>query len=138
MKKVIPLLTLLALTISACTISTANISEAKICSSVSGESMMCTSDETMFATDTPEIIVTTKLDNAMEGTKVTFTWRYLEGSEPELIDEITVESPDIMPSYPNSTMPIPPSGMWPTGKYDVVITLDTDNFEPIVKAFSVK
>ena len=129
---------LLALVLSACSISTAKITEAKICSSVSEESMMCESDENMFATDTPEIIVTTKLENAPSETQVTFTWRYLEGSEPELIDEITVSSPEAMPSYPNSTMPIPPKGMWPTGKYDVVISLDSDNSEPIVKAFTVQ
>jgi len=137
MKKIMPLLAL-AVMFGACSVSTANVSVVSMCPTLAQGEMTCATDTATFVSNTPEIFITTQLDNAPTGTKVTFQWRYLEGSAPEVIDSVVVESPEVSPSYPNSSLPIPPGGLWPAGKYDVVVSLDTDNSEPIVKAFVVK
>ena len=123
--------------LASCTISTADISEVKMCQTLGEQEMMCASDQTEFQTNAPELYITTKLDNAPSDTKVTFTWRYMSGAAPEVMDSVTVSSPDFMPSYPNSSFPIPPAGIWPEGKYEVEVSMDVDNFKPIHKEFSI-
>lgn len=136
MKKLFPMIILL-LALQACTVSTAKIGEVKTCDSLAEEESMCKTDTTVFNVDTPEIYLTSELLNAPTDTEISMTWRYLEGSEPEIIDGITIKSPDYSPSYPYTFLPKPDAG-WPTGKYDVVVILGTDNSEPLYKEFRVE
>jgi hypothetical protein len=138
MKKLIPLL-LLIVSISACNISTANITEVMLCDDLKEDTFMCESDKTVFPENVPELFVTTELKNAPGGTEITFTWRYLEDEEPFEIAKVPVDSPDeTTTSYPNSALTAPETGIWPKGKYDVIISLDTDNSEPIYKEFVIE
>ncbi|MBN1182965.1 MAG: hypothetical protein JXB49_11800 [Bacteroidales bacterium] len=116
-----------------CNVSTANIADVKMCESPNG--YLCSEDNTVFSTSSPEIHVSCVLKNATEGSKITFTW-YYQGEEKILIDEASFVAKDVT-SDVHSSLSIPDAG-WPTGNYEVVISLDTDNSKPITKSFSVQ
>lgn len=94
----------------------------------------CTEDQTEFARDTEELFVTIELKNAPEeGTEITFTWRYLD----EDIDSISFE-PGLNTGIIFSNLPMPSfNGGWPAGTYQVTISLNSDNSDPIIKEFTV-
>jgi len=121
--------------LSACefNVSTANITDVSMCSEKTEN--LCDGDSRIFATDTPEIIVTAILNNAPEGTEATFDWMYLEG-EPYLIDTVSVTS-EYTTTDLYSSLSIPDDG-WPAGAYKVTIKLNTDNSEPIDVEFSIE
>lgn len=118
--------------LTGCNISTANLSDVMSCTEITDN--LCTEDITTFAPDTPEIFVSAILNNAPEGTFTTFSWRYLEDNYD--IDSITLESIETTTTL-QSSFTIPDNG-WPLGEYEVVLSLDTDNSEPIHKKFIVK
>lgn len=131
----VALIVLLAIGLSACSfsVSTASISDVKTGSEIEDGEVV--KEVKVFATDAPQIFVTAKLNNAPEGTKLTFLWRYLEDGGTD-IDSVTVET-ESGQNLAKSSLSMPTEG-WPPGDYEVVLKLDTDNSEPVRKKFSVE
>jgi hypothetical protein len=129
---------MVALTLQACNYSTADISDVKLCTDVEGKGV-CTTDSSTFKTSDTVIYLSASLDNAPEGTTITATWRYLRGEagDEQDIDSVSTDATD-SGSAPYYTSLTGPAKGWPTGDYEVVLTLSSENFEPIHKQFSVK
>lgn len=141
MKKLLTaaLVLLAAAVMGACAASSANLTDIRMCDNADSEGA-CISDKSTFRTDTDEIFLSAQLENAPGDTKVTATWKYLggeEGVDPQEIDSVTVttEEAGTLPFY--SSMPAGDSG-WPKGDYEVILTLGTDNSEPVSRKFSVR
>lgn len=132
MSKIIPAMIAIAFMLTACNISTANLTNVMSCESATD--ILCEEDITTFATDTPEIYVTAVLNNAPEGTLTTFSWRYV--TDDFHIDSITLESIETTTTL-QSSLNMPEEG-WPVGEYEVVLSINTDNSEPIHKKFFVE
>ena len=116
-----------------CNVSTANIVDVKMCEST--ENTQCAEDNPVFSTNTPVIYVSCVLKNAPEGTKVNFKWYYLV-EDKVFIDEVSLVA-QATTTPMQSSLNMPDAG-WPTGNYEVVLSLDTDNSTPITKSFSVQ
>lgn len=125
---------LIVLALSSCSfnVSTANLSGVKVCTAL--KDGVCAKDQATFAPDTPEIFVSTLLSNAPDGTKLTFSWKYLEGKGVD-IDSVEVETKN-GENTAQSSLSKPTQG-WPAGRYEVVLKLGTDNSEPFHKKFQV-
>lgn len=129
---------LAAVTLTACEVSTAKLTDVRMCDKATSEGA-CETDMSTFKPDTKEIFLSAQLENAPSDTRVTATWIYRggEAGEREEIDTVSVTTTEsgTMPYY--SSMPIS-SGEWPRGDYEVMLTLETDNSEPVQKQFTVK
>ncbi|MHB9111747.1 MAG: hypothetical protein ACYC4D_03845 [Thermoleophilia bacterium] len=122
---------------SGCNVSTANLSNVNVCDKLDNE--QCPSDMSSLDQETPAFYVSADLNNAPSGTKIKIDWRYLSGeigNEPQDIDSVSLtseeDSNNIQSSLERAT------DVWPKGEYEVVLTIQTDNAEPIHKKFSVK
>jgi hypothetical protein len=125
-------------TLAACNfnLSTATLENIKLCSqTIKGKP--CDEDSQQFAKNIPQFIATADLKYAPEGTKITVDWKYLggEAGQATVIDRLNLETKDNMTMI-TSSLPMPEKG-WPSGDYEVVFSLDTDNAKPIHKKFSV-
>lgn len=130
------ILTVLALT-TGCTGNTANLKEVKVCAEM--YQGRCQSDTSVFSSITPEIFLSTTLKNAPIGTTITFQWNYLSNGTKDLLDEVQMDTPaNNNTHYLYSSYPMPLSGSWPLGQYEVVISTDGDAFEPFSKTFEIK
>lgn len=127
-----------SLTLVACnfSISTATLDNVQVCSEVQSNGQ-CDSDSAPFAKDAAELVATADLKYAPEGTLVTIDWNYLggEAGQATAIDSVSLETEENM-DLVTSSLTTPQSG-WPSGDYEVVFSLDTDNSQPISKQFSV-
>jgi hypothetical protein len=97
----------------------------------------CASDTNTFDNNTPKLFATADLNNAPEGTKVKIDWKYLGGEAGTAadIDSVNLETNSNMTTI-TSHLSAPSKGL-PAGKYEVVMSLDTDNSKPIRKQFSI-
>jgi hypothetical protein len=116
-------------------ISSATIDNLKICSE-KVKNKECASDVSSFTKSTPKLFATADLKNAPEGTKVKIDWKYLNGEAgaAKMIDSVnlvTESNMTLITSYLESDK------AWPTGNYEVVFTLGTDNSQPLKKQFSI-
>jgi len=130
---------LAAITFQAYNVSTAGLSDVKLCVEADSNSI-CSSDSSTFETITPEIFLSSNLNNAPSGTKVTATWRYIKGelgNEPQDIDSVTAEAKEGGSQPFTSSLSSPTAG-WPKGDYEVTLTLSSDNSTPVVKKFSIQ
>lgn len=132
MSKFAPAIIAAAFLLTACNISTTNLSDIMACTET--QDVLCAEDITTFATDTPEIYISAILHNAPEGTLTTFSWRYI--TDDFHIDSITLESVETTTTL-QSSLNMPDEG-WPVGEYEVIISIHTDNSEPVHKKFTVK
>jgi hypothetical protein len=117
-------------------ISTATLENAKMCTTVA-DNKPCESDTTQFEKNTPKLFVTADLKFAPSSTKVKADWKYIEGEAGKAtdIDSVTFETkPDT--SFVVSSLSAP-NNEWPAGTYEVVLSLDTNNSQPIRKQFTV-
>jgi len=119
---------------SSCEVSTANLTDVKMCEMPDGD--LCAEDQAVFAPDLPEIYVTAVLNNAPEGTQVTFYWRYLDEDPVVEIDSVVVDIEETTSSL-YSALTAPPAG-WPTGNYEVELKVSADNVDPVKKQFEIK
>lgn len=123
----------LALSAFSCSVSTASLSDVKTGSALQDKQVV--KEVAEFSPGTPTIYVSTKLNNAPDDTKLTFTWRYLEqgGQDIDSVAVVAKNGENIM----NSSLSKPTNG-WPAGRYEVVLKLDTQNSKPVHKKFSVR
>ncbi|WP_367328033.1 hypothetical protein [Lentimicrobium sp.] len=125
----------LAFFMHSCNVSTAHITDVMVCESVTDN--QCPADQPIFSTDTPEIFCSVIVKNAPGGTAVTFSWFY-QGESRVAIDAVTLNTPEGGTTFNlQSSLSVPNNG-WPKGVYEVVISLGTDNSEPVVKTFVVE
>jgi hypothetical protein len=117
-------------------ISTAGLKNVKMCPNLV-QGQQCANDASTFAQNTPKLFVTADLNNAPEGTKVKIDWRYLGGEAggETNIDTVIVESKSDTKQITSSLTSS--NGTWAKGKYEVVLSLDTDNSKPIRKEFTI-
>lgn len=127
------LLVCLALAGAACNVSTANLSQVRSCTEL--KDGKCEKDMATIPAKTPVIYVSTNLNNAPDGTELTFKWRYLEGDGVD-ITSVKLETKD-GENTAQSSLTQPDAG-WPAGKYEVILELGTDNSTPVHKRFEVK
>lgn len=115
--------------------TTANVADVKVCEELNGN--LCNSDHAVLSTAANEISASCKLKNAPSDTRITFTWKYLEGS-PIIIDEVTLDSGDKGSNLDlNSTLSRPNNG-WPAGKYAVEIRIGENDKSPEIKTFEIR
>jgi hypothetical protein len=131
------LLAIGSLALAGCSfsISSAAIENLKTCSEqVKGKE--CASDISSFTKATPKLFATADLKNAPEGTKVKVDWKYLSGEAgaAKMIDSVNLVTESNMTLI---TSNLESTKEWPTGNYEVVFTLGTDNSKPLTKQFSI-
>jgi hypothetical protein len=125
----------LAFFMHSCSVSTARITDVMVCESVSDN--QCLADQPVFNTDTREIFCSVIVKNAPGGTAVTFSWFY-QGESRVAIDAVTLDTPEGGTTFNMQSSLSKPNNGWPTGVYEVVISLGTDNADPVVKTFVVE
>lgn len=133
------LVTLAAVTLGACQASSASLTDVRLCDNADSEGN-CSSDMSKLQTDAEVIYLSAQLENAPSGTTVTATWKYLGGEEgiaPQDIDTVssTTDESGSMPYYSSLQAG---SGGWPVGEYEVVLSLGTENSQPVSKKFTIK
>lgn len=132
------LIILIAILLNSCeySVTTAHIENITTCVTMEGE--ICKSSVSIFSPLDKIIYVSCELKNAPQNTLVTFIWKYTDGKDPIIIDKITLNSSDIGINVDlSSSLSIPYNG-WPIGKYEIDISIDGQNNNPIVKYFEVR
>ncbi len=117
-----------------CNVSTAKVSDAKICSSLTGN--LCNQDFPVLSSSTPTIYASCLLKYASENTKVKFSWMYYGDTKFEINNIILDTGEKSGDLELHSNLERPDNG-WPTGVYEVVIQIQTDNAKPLVKQFNI-
>jgi len=130
---------LAAASLQACGSSTAGLTHVKMCNDADGEGM-CSFNNSTFSTSDKEIYLSADLENVSDGMKVNATWSSLreppDGS-PQVLSSFTSDISD-NGSFPYHTYLSAPETGWPTGDYEVTLTLTIDNSEPVTKKFSIE
>lgn len=120
---------------AGCSVSTAHLEEVMTCDNPKPSG--CEKEIVEFASDVPTLYVTAQLKGALDGTKVNYSWKYIEGAEPYEIDMVEyVKKPEDGTSV-YSKLSKPTKG-WPKGKYSVTLKVVADNSTPVEKFFIVK
>jgi hypothetical protein len=117
-------------------VSTAKLENLKMCGKVTTD-RECASDTTKFGKDAAKLFATADLNNAPEGTKVKIDWKYLGGEAGTAADIDSVNLETTANSNTITSHLSAPNKGFPAGKYEVVMSLDTDNSKPIRKQFSI-
>lgn len=122
---------------SGLNISTAKLENVKMCEKPK-QGFGCETDTINFTRITPKIYVTADLTKASTGTKVKYNWRYVAGEAGQEIeiDSLSYEIKE-KENLVNSSLSIPNQG-WPTGTYEVILSLDSQNSAPIRREFFIK
>jgi len=115
--------------------NSAHIENVKMCTSLSSNT--CPADKPVFDVSTKQIFVSCDLENPPMETMVEFSWYYLVDGRTQ-IDAVIVNSGDKIGDLKLHSSLNKPNNGWPSGDYEVVITiLDTEK-TPIIKSFYVK
>ena len=117
-----------------CSVSTAKLSDAKVCTSLTGN--LCDQDNLVLPASTPMIYVTCMLKYASANTKVKFSWMYYGDTKFEIDNAVLDTGDNIGNLELHSNLSRPDNG-WPTGVYEVIIQVQTDNAKPLVKQFNI-
>lgn len=124
--------------LNACSfnVSTASVSNLRLCDAPANE--VCAADKSQFTPDAPQFYVSCDLNFAPADTQIKFQWYNTDGQR-YLIDEVTRKAGDIGSGTTFNVHSIlsKPNNGWPKGNYEVVVSLNTDNFKPLTKAFKV-
>jgi hypothetical protein len=115
--------------------STATIDDVKMCTKVNDN--QCASDNPNFRANTPEIFVSCRLKNAPQETQVKFTWYFL-GIKKIKIDAVTLSSGNNNGTLNLQSSLTKPTNGWPSGKYEVEISLPGIEKSPVTKKFYIQ
>ena len=137
MKKSIVLCSILAgiMLFQACNYTSATIKNVKMCNQLNGDA--CSENVNVFSTDDPQFALSCDVTNAPSDTKITFAWFYIEADERLEIDVVSVTLPDAG-TYPLHSSLSAPNAGWPTGNYEVVISIDGFEDKTITHGFRVR
>ena len=129
---------LTGLFMAGCSATTANLSDVRVCDKLEGDA--CGSDMATLGTTAGVFYVTANLNNAPSGTKIDISWKYLggEAGQAQDIDSVSMVSDENSNTVQSSLERSPSVDAWPRGNYEVALTINADNVEPVTKDFSVK
>ena len=98
----------------------------------------CSESQVMFPAMTPDIMVNANLENVIEGTAIEVQWVYIDGElerSVEIADTVFRKSaPSITSMY--AILRRPDNG-WPAGNYEVILSSDESNVDPVHYPFSI-
>lgn len=98
----------------------------------------CFDSQLTFSANTADIMVNAGLENVLEQTQITVQWTYLDGElgQPVEIDSTIFEKTDggVISMY--AILSRPDNG-WPQGDYEVVLSSDENNVEPVIVPFAI-
>lgn len=116
-------------------VSTAKVGDVSVCTALSGD--LCNADNPVLSTLTNDIYISCVLNYSVSETKVKFSWYYYGDTKMEIDNVVLNTGDNIGKQNLHSSLSRPNNG-WPTGVYEVVIQVQTDNAEPVVKQFSIE
>lgn len=111
------------------------ISDIKVCNSLTGN--LCNQDNLVFSITTQTIYASCILKNSPAKTRVKFTWIY-HGETKVIMDSAVLNTGGTQGSieiYSTLTQPI---NGWSKGTYEVLVQIETDASNPLIKQFSIK
>lgn len=108
----------------------------KLCEE-SSETSACQNDSSTFTTGVRTIAAQVDIENPADNTGIRFIWRYLDG-EAGAAQEIKNKVQTIDAQTGGFTYSLSNEDGFPTGTYEVLIALETNNARPIRREFSVK
>lgn len=113
------------------------VSEVMVCAYNS--QYECVEHQPTFSTMTRDIMVNANLDNVVEGTVIGVTWVYLDGELGRSVDiaQTSFRKTDETVTSMYATLNQPNSG-WPQGDYEVVLSSDENNVDPVRQTFSIE
>lgn len=98
----------------------------------------CLDSQLTFSANTSDIMVNAGLENVLERTRITVQWTYLDGElgQSVEIDSTVFEKTDsgIISMY--AVLSRPTNG-WPQGDYEVMLSSDENNVDPVIIPFSI-
>lgn len=116
--------------------STASIAEVKTCHELEGS--LCSEGVNVFHPNSPLIFCSCKLSYAPPQTEVKFIWKYVEGSEDIIIDELVFNTEDQGSNLDLQSNLSRPNNGWPLGKYAVDIMIGSDESSIKTAEFEVR
>lgn len=114
---------------------TPTLSEAEICPEVADNK--CVAPQEIFRVDAPEIAASVLLQNAPVETRVHFDWQYLDGERSKQIGSMYAVAQKSSGYLKTVLENIREEG-WRTGEYKVIIKIDGQETDPIIKTFYVE
>lgn len=98
----------------------------------------CQENQSSFPATTSDIMVNANLENVLGGTTIGVQWSYQEGELARSVDiaDTTFPKSDESITSMYAILRRPDNG-WPQGKYEVVLTSDESNVEPVRQDFSI-
>jgi len=117
-----------------CSVSTAKVTDVKICISLNGN--LCDQDNPSLSITAPTIFASCLLKHSVADTKVKFTWIYYGETKIE-IDSVILNTGDTLGNMELHSSLSQPTNGWPRGIYEVIIQVQTDNADPVVKQFNI-
>lgn len=115
------ILILVAVVLGSCSFTTANYSNLVISSGIESDYTPINVTN-KFSTNTPEIYISGKVNNAPTGTVISGQWFYMDNEPVIFIDESKYVVQDTTTSFYFS-LSIPDNG-WPVGEYSIQLFID--------------
>lgn len=119
---------------SGCSGNTASLAAVRVCAKVDADGV-CPADAEELPAAADTIHATAVLQNAPPDTAVTVSWRYLEAEGGFDIDAATFVAREPLLAL-HGVLTRPDHG-WPPGRYEVVLAVGVDGFEPVRKPFRI-
>jgi hypothetical protein len=116
-------------------VSTAKVTDVKICTALADG--LCDNDNPVLSTAAMDIFASCILKHSVAETRVKFTWFYYGETKIE-IDNVELNTGDKIGNLNLHSSLSRPNNGWPIGVYEVVIEVQTDNADPVVKQFSIE
>ena len=98
----------------------------------------CIESQAMFPATTPDIMVNANLENVVEGTVIEVQWVYVNGELGQTVEiaDTVFRKGDASITSMYAILRRPDNG-WPQGDYQVILTSDESNVDPISQPFSI-
>jgi hypothetical protein len=113
---------------------TTSLAAVRVCAKVDADGV-CPADTEELPAAADTIHATAVLQNAPPDTAVTVSWRYLEAEGGFDIDAATFVARERLLAL-HGVLTRPDHG-WPPGRYEVVLAVGVDGFEPVRKPFRI-
>jgi len=111
------------------------ISDVKVCTSLKGN--LCNQENLVFSITTQTIYASCLLKNSPSKTRVKFTWIY-HGETKVIMDSAVLITGGTQGNIEINSILSQPINGWSKGTYEVMIQLETDSANPLIKQFSIK
>ncbi len=111
--------------------SSASIDNLQTCHQLEGN--LCDQSVDVFHPNSPQIVSSCQLHYAPPETIVTFTWKYIEGTEDIIIDAVSMNTGNEGSDLELHSSLSRPNNGWPAGRYavDIIIGEDKSSLQTI-------